>query len=121
MDQEEEFLGCLPTDKISPSPFQFFVALSWMAKATVQAVLGAQTVAHLPANATEEEKSYANIILTLCVLSIVVTAPTGAILITLTGSKLLSKTKQPPNMEGKKGEKKRETERFFKRFPINSW
>lgn len=72
-----------------------------MAKATVQAVLGAQTVAHLPANATEEEKTYAQIILTVCVLSIVVTAPTGAILITLTGSKLLSKTKHPPNLEGK--------------------
>lgn len=80
---------------------QFFVALSWMAKATVQAVLGVQTVAHLPANATTEEKVWANIILTVCVLSIVVTAPTGAILITLTGSKLLSKTKQPPNLEGK--------------------
>lgn len=73
-----------------------------MAKATVQAVLGAQTVAHLPANATAQEKIYANIILTVCVLSIVVTAPTGAILITLTGSKLLSKTKQPPNLEGEK-------------------
>lgn len=72
-----------------------------MAKATVQAVLGAQTVAHLPADATAAEKTYANIILTVCVLSIVITAPTGAILITLTGNKLLSKTKQPPNLEGK--------------------
>lgn len=54
---------------------------------------------------------YASIILTVCVLSIVVTAPTGAILITLTGSKLLSKTKQPPNLEGKG--KKMEWREFY--------
>lgn len=49
----------------------------------------------------EPEKSYAEKVLMICVLSIILTAPTGAILITLLGPKLLTKTKAPqPIPEG---------------------
>lgn len=80
-----------------------FVSLSWMAKATVQAALGPVALKKLSEdpNATEEEKEYANIILMICVLSIVLTAPIGAILISVSGTKLLTKTKPLHVVEGK--------------------
>ncbi|XP_070504351.1 sodium/hydrogen exchanger 9B2 isoform X2 [Chironomus tepperi] len=68
-----------------------FVSLSWMAKATVQAALGPIALKHLSAD--DPDVPYASIVLMLCILSIVVTAPTGAILISITGTKLLTKTK----------------------------
>ncbi|KAL7041785.1 hypothetical protein ACKWTF_000888 [Chironomus riparius] len=68
-----------------------FVSLSWMAKATVQAALGPIALKHLSAD--DPDVPYAQIVLMLCILSIVVTAPTGAILISITGTKLLTKTK----------------------------
>lgn len=46
-------------------------------------------------------RGYAEIVSTLCILSIVITAPIGAIVITLTGPRLLSKTTKPPVLEGK--------------------
>lgn len=75
-----------------------------MAKATVQAALGPVALKKLSEdpNATEEEKEYANIILMICVLSIVLTAPIGAILISVSGTKLLTKTKPLHVVEGKK-------------------
>lgn len=74
-----------------------------MAKATVQAALGpvAMRRLHDDPNATADQHRYAEIILTICVLSIVVTAPIGAILISLSGSKLLTKTKQLHVVEGR--------------------
>lgn len=45
--------------------------------------------------ADSQEHDYSEKILTTCVLSIILTAPTGAILITLLGPKLLTKTKYP--------------------------
>lgn len=73
-----------------------------MAKATVQAALGPVAMRRLQddPNATAEDRRHADIILTICVLSIVVTAPIGAILISLSGSKLLTKTKQLHVVEG---------------------
>lgn len=74
-----------------------------MAKATVQAALGPVILRKLQHNpeATEEQKHYGEIILMVCVLSIVLTAPIGAILISITGPRLLTKTKQAPPSEGK--------------------
>ncbi len=63
-----------------------------MAKATVQAALGPLVLNYINAD-DPQEVANAEIILMVCVLSIVVTAPTGAILISITGSKLLTKTK----------------------------
>lgn len=82
-----------------------FVSLSWMSKATVQAALGPVALRHILKKDKNEEdfdklKYYADAVLVICILSIVVTAPIGAILISLTGTKLLKKTKQPVNTEG---------------------
>lgn len=74
------------------------MSLSWMAKATVQAALGPVALKHLSAD--DPDRHYAEIVLMVCILSIVLTAPTGAILISITGTKLLTKTKQPQNIEG---------------------
>jgi hypothetical protein len=70
-----------------------------MAKATVQAALGPLALKHLSAD--DPDMQYGEIVLMLCVLSIVVTAPTGAILISITGTKLLTKTKIPTLPESK--------------------
>lgn len=48
----------------------------------------------------EPDKVYAEKVLMICVLSIILTAPLGAILITLTGPKLLTKTRFPQVTEG---------------------
>lgn len=76
-----------------------FTAIAVSAKATVQAALGPVALKHLSAD--DPDRHYAEIVLMVCILSIVLTAPTGAILISLTGTKLLSKTTQPQNVEGK--------------------
>ncbi|CAG9814942.1 unnamed protein product [Phaedon cochleariae] len=70
---------------------KIFVAISWMSKATVQAALGPAVLGMVAAQSKEHE--YGDKILTTCVLSIMLTAPTGAILITLLGPRLLTKTK----------------------------
>ncbi|CAK1603264.1 unnamed protein product [Parnassius mnemosyne] len=82
-----------------------FVGLAWMAKATVQAALGPVALDEVRKKATEGEPllelvNYADIIITICIISIVVTAPLGAIVITVTGPRLLSKTTKPPVLEG---------------------
>lgn len=71
-----------------------------MAKATVQAALGPVMLKRLNSSNTPEEKHYAEQILMICILSIVVTAPLGAILISILGPRLLTKTKQLPPTEG---------------------
>lgn len=71
-----------------------FIALSWMAKATVQAALGPITLDEVNQD-DAEQVGYANTVLTLCVLSILLTAPSSAIIISLSGPKLLTKTTAP--------------------------
>ncbi|XP_044268567.1 sodium/hydrogen exchanger 9B2 isoform X2 [Tribolium madens] len=77
---------------------KIFVALAWMSKATVQAALGPLTLGVVKENT--EEHDYAEKMLMVCVMSIILTAPTGAILITLGGPRLLTKTKFPEVPEG---------------------
>ncbi|XP_075149828.1 na[+]/H[+] hydrogen antiporter 1 isoform X2 [Haematobia irritans] len=79
---------------------KFFVALSWMSKATVQAALGPVALRNLKPTASDDEKHYAYVVQTIAVLSIVLTAPLGAILISVSGTRLLTKTKQPQVVEG---------------------
>ncbi|XP_053615518.1 sodium/hydrogen exchanger 9B2-like isoform X3 [Plodia interpunctella] len=85
---------------------KIFVGLAWMAKATVQAALGPVAVDEVGKmlNVTDEKRAelmnYAEIVVTVCIMSIVITAPIGAIIITLTGPRLLSKTSKPPVLEG---------------------
>lgn len=74
-----------------------------MAKATVQAALGPVVLRRLLKDSNEhskEEHEFAKIILLMCILSIIVTAPIGAILISITGPRLLTKTKPIQNVEG---------------------
>uniref|UniRef100_A0AAR5QJN9 Cation/H+ exchanger transmembrane domain-containing protein n=3 Tax=Dendroctonus ponderosae TaxID=77166 RepID=A0AAR5QJN9_DENPD len=78
---------------------KIFIAFALMAKATVQAALGPMVLGMLD-DTTSEEYDYANKILMVCILSIMVTAPTGAILITISGPRLLTKTKIPAIPEG---------------------
>ncbi|CAB3231151.1 unnamed protein product [Arctia plantaginis] len=81
-----------------------FVGLSWMAKATVQAALGPVALDEVRKMAGIEPDpvlvGYAETVLTVCIMSIVITAPIGAIIITLMGPKLLSRTTKPPVLEG---------------------
>ncbi|KAL3283132.1 hypothetical protein HHI36_006288 [Cryptolaemus montrouzieri] len=79
-----------------------FVSLSWMSKATVQAALGpvALGIVEESSNPNENDVAYAKKVLMVCVLSILLTAPTGAILISLSGPRLLTKTKFPDVPEG---------------------
>lgn len=58
-----------------------------------QAALGPVVLGMVAADSMEAE--YGEKILTTCVLSIILTAPTGAILITLLGPRLLTKTRYP--------------------------
>ncbi|KAL0273603.1 UNVERIFIED_CONTAM: hypothetical protein PYX00_006236 [Menopon gallinae] len=76
-----------------------FAALSWMAKATVQAALAPVVLDSLRSSKSENEKhlEYAERILLICVLSIILTAPLGAIIISLSGPKLLTKTSSAPS------------------------
>ncbi|TDG45673.1 hypothetical protein AWZ03_007948 [Drosophila navojoa] len=73
---------------------KFFVGLSWMAKATVQAALGPVALRHLNEKSTDDERNWAQIVQAVCILSILLTAPLGAILISVTGPRMLTKTKQ---------------------------
>ncbi|XP_017844388.1 sodium/hydrogen exchanger 9B2 [Drosophila busckii] len=79
---------------------KFFVGLAWMAKATVQAALGPVALRHLGPQASTEERKWATIVQTICIFSILFTAPLGAILISVTGTRLLTKTKQPQVLTG---------------------
>nr|XP_012141817.1 PREDICTED: uncharacterized protein LOC100876541 isoform X2 [Megachile rotundata] len=71
-----------------------FIAIACMAKATVQAALAPTTLDKIDPN-NPEQVYYAETVMTVCVLSILLTAPSGAILITLLGPKLLTKTTAP--------------------------
>lgn len=71
-----------------------FIALSCLAKATVQAALAPSALDEVD-KSNPEEVNYAETVLMVCVLSVILTAPTGAIIITLSGPKLLTKTTAP--------------------------
>ncbi|XP_068621556.1 sodium/hydrogen exchanger 9B2-like isoform X2 [Battus philenor] len=82
-----------------------FVGLAWMAKATVQAALGPVALDEVRKMAGDGEPvpellKYAETVITVCIMSIVITAPLGAMVITITGPRLLSKTTKPPVLEG---------------------
>ena len=71
-----------------------FIALALMSKATVQAALAPVTLDEVDKN-DHEQVEYAEIVLMTCVLSVLLTAPAGAIMITILGPKLLTKTTVP--------------------------
>lgn len=79
---------------------KIFVAISWMSKATVQAALGPVALKAVTSqHRSEEEHHYAELVKNVCILSIILSAPLGALLISVSGTKLLKKTKpmlEPP-------------------------
>lgn len=72
-----------------------FASFALMAKATVQAALGPVALESVRRSGLgEDEKRKAENVLLICILSIVLTAPVGAVIISLLGPRLL--TKAPP-------------------------
>ncbi|XP_068632535.1 sodium/hydrogen exchanger 9B2-like isoform X2 [Battus philenor] len=84
-----------------------FIGVTWLAKATVQAALGPAALDLVNNGKSSglsflEDEKYAKIILTMSVLSVVLSAPLGAILIAITGPRLLSRepeSKTPTDIE----------------------
>ncbi|XP_045768432.1 sodium/hydrogen exchanger 9B2-like isoform X2 [Maniola jurtina] len=75
---------------------KLFIGLTWLAKATVQAALGPAALDLVSNGQTAggskgEEEAYAKAILAVSVLSVVISAPLGAILIAITGPRLLTR------------------------------
>ncbi|KAJ6668863.1 hypothetical protein lerEdw1_012349 [Lerista edwardsae] len=81
---------------VSGSGFSFkekiFISLAWIPKGTVQAAIGSIALDTARDHHDKKLEQYGMLILTAAFLAILVTAPTGAILIGLTGPKLLHKT-----------------------------
>ncbi|KAB0343318.1 hypothetical protein FD754_020244, partial [Muntiacus muntjak] len=69
---------------------KIFIALSWMPKATVQAVLGPLALEKARMSAPHLE-SYSKDVMTVAFLSILITAPNGALIIGILGPKLLTR------------------------------
>ncbi|KAM9770300.1 sodium/hydrogen exchanger 9B2 isoform 2-T4 [Menidia menidia] len=70
-----------------------FIALAWMPKATVQAAIGSTALDMARTKDDKQLQKYGMDVLTVAVLSILLTAPVGALIIGLTGPHLLQKTK----------------------------
>ncbi|XP_053414665.1 sodium/hydrogen exchanger 9B1 isoform X1 [Nycticebus coucang] len=73
---------------------KIFIALSWIPKATVQAVLGPLALETARVSAPHLE-SYSKDVMTLAFLAILMTAPNGALLIGLLGPKILKRHYDP--------------------------
>uniref|UniRef100_A0AC34GZ28 Cation/H+ exchanger domain-containing protein n=1 Tax=Panagrolaimus sp. ES5 TaxID=591445 RepID=A0AC34GZ28_9BILA len=75
---------------------KFFVSIAWLPKATIQAVLAPIIMDLIRENPTKYEKyeTEGKIILTATILSILITAPAGAILIRLLGPLMLKKSNE---------------------------
>ncbi|XP_026751966.2 sodium/hydrogen exchanger 9B2-like isoform X2 [Galleria mellonella] len=83
---------------------KLFIGVTWLAKATVQAALGpaaldlvnsGQTSGILPS----DEEKHSKALLAVSVLSVIISAPLGAILIAITGPRLLTKGNDSKNLE----------------------
>ncbi|KAI1887531.1 hypothetical protein AGOR_G00191270 [Albula goreensis] len=72
-----------------------FIALAWVPKATVQAAIGSTALDNARQNDKPEMERYGMDVLTVAVLAILITAPIGALVIGLTGPRLLQKPKDP--------------------------
>nr|XP_019817928.1 PREDICTED: putative SLC9B1-like protein SLC9B1P1 [Bos indicus] len=69
---------------------KIFIALSWMPKATVQAVLGPLALEKARMSAPHLE-SYSEDVMTVAFLAILITAPNGALIIGILGPKVLTR------------------------------
>ena len=85
---------------------KLFIPIAWLPKATVQAAIGSVA---LDAARNEDQIYYSNVVLYIAVFSILITAPIGAILINLTGTRLIQRDEPFENQDGKKSLKSIET------------
>merc|ERR1711872_361980 len=74
---------------------KIFMAFAWLPKATVQAALGPIFLDNALKYGLDEYKEMGEQILTLAVLSILITAPLGAVSILALGPKLLDNSPEP--------------------------
>ncbi|XP_060773180.1 sodium/hydrogen exchanger 9B2 [Neoarius graeffei] len=74
---------------------KIFIALAWMPKATVQAAIGSTALDMARVKQDEELQRFGMNVLNVAVLSILITAPVGALLIGLCGPRLLRKPENP--------------------------
>ncbi|KAG8183783.1 hypothetical protein JTE90_001679 [Oedothorax gibbosus] len=75
---------------------KIFIAFAWIPKATVQAAVGPQALDYVLSNSKGQEmEKYAQMVLTAAVVSIIMTAPVGAFLISVLGPILLSNDRNP--------------------------
>lgn len=72
---------------------KLFIALAWMPKATVQAAIGSTALDMARKAKDEQLQKYGMDVLTVAVLAILFTAPVGALIIGLSGPRLLRKPK----------------------------
>lgn len=72
---------------------KLFIALAWMPKATVQAAIGSTALDMARTKHDETLQKYGLEVLTVAVLAILFTAPVGALIIGLSGPRLLQKPK----------------------------
>ncbi|XP_029917393.1 sodium/hydrogen exchanger 9B2 isoform X2 [Myripristis murdjan] len=70
-----------------------FIALAWMPKATVQAAIGSTALDMARTKGDVDLQKYGMDVLTVAVLAILITAPIGALVIGLSGPRLLQKPK----------------------------
>ncbi|XP_075399654.1 sodium/hydrogen exchanger 9B1 [Tenrec ecaudatus] len=70
---------------------KIFIALAWMPKATVQAVLGPLALETARNGEHRHLEGYAQNVMTLAFLAILITAPNGALLIGILGPKMLAR------------------------------
>ncbi|KAJ9599128.1 hypothetical protein L9F63_010396 [Diploptera punctata] len=70
---------------------RIFIAISWIPKATVQAALAPAALDRIRALNLEESTAHAEVLLILGVLSILISASLGSIIMTILGPKLLKK------------------------------
>ncbi|XP_014444343.1 sodium/hydrogen exchanger 9B1 isoform X2 [Tupaia chinensis] len=82
---------------------KIFIALSWMPKATVQAVLGPLALETARISAPYLE-TYSKDVMTVAFLSILITAPNGALLIGILGPKMLTRCYDPGKVEAQLSE-----------------
>ena len=73
---------------------KLFIAIAWLPKATVQAAIGPIALDRARALNDTKLEELAKFVLTIAVLSIIITAPLGAIAISLTKNRLLTKSSE---------------------------
>ncbi|XP_015200735.2 sodium/hydrogen exchanger 9B2 isoform X2 [Lepisosteus oculatus] len=81
-----------------------FVSLAWMPKATVQAAIGSVALDTARAKQDPVLEKYGMDVLTVAFLAILITAPIGALVIGLTGPRLLQSPRAAPKENGEAGE-----------------